>query len=421
MKLSFKFALVSAALFGASMAQAATLTISCGTVGQDYEFCKNAAETWAKENGHKVKLMSIPAASTDILGLYRKLFAAKSKDVDIVVVDVVWPGMIASHLLDLTPYTKGEEKKQFPAIVQNNTVDGKLVAMPWFTDAGVMYYRKDLLEKYDLPVPKTWDEFSKAAATIQEGERKAGDKDFQGFVWQGKAYEGLTCDALEWVASHGGGSVVEPDGTISINNDKAAKALDMAAGWVGTISPQGVLNYAEEDARGVFQNGKAAFMRNWPYAWSLSQGADSRVKDKVGVADIPAGSGADGKAAAALGGWQLAVSKYSANPELAAELVMYLTSEQTQKKRAIEGSYNPTYPSLYEDKDVLAANPFFADLLSVLQNAVPRPSTVTGMKYNEVSQSFWNAAHEVLSGKTDGANAVKKLEARLKRVQRGKW
>lgn len=402
----------------AGLAQAATITISCGTVGQDYEFCKRATDEWARKSGNSVKLVSIPTAPSDILGLYRKLFAAKSSDMDVVTLDVVWPGMIGNHLIDLTPYAKDEAKKHFPAIIANNTVKGKLVAMPWFTEAGMLYYRKDLLEKYKQPVPKTWEEFAKTAAVIQDGERKAGNNDFQGYVWQGKAYEGLTCNALEWVYSDGGGTIVDEQGNITINNEHAAKALDTARGWIGTISPQGVLNYAEEDARGVFQNGKAAFMRNWSYAWALAQGADSRVKDKVGVTTMPGGEKGQ---AATLGGWQLSVSKYSKHPDEAADLVMYLTSEREQKRRAIEGSFNPTYPALYEDKEVLAANPFFTNLYQVLQNALPRPATITGLKYNEVSQSFWNATHEVLSGRTNGTDAVKKLEGRLKQVKRNKW
>lgn len=415
----FKFAAATVALLAAGLAQAATVTISCGSVGQDYEFCKQSAEAWAARTGHSVKLFSTPQNSADILGLYRKMFAAKSKDVDVISIDVVWPGMIGHHLIDLQPYTKGEEKRHFPSIVANNMVDGKLVAMPWFTDAGLLYYRKDLLARYQLDVPTTWEALGKTAAAIQAAERKAGNQDFHGYVWQGKATESLTCNALEWVYSYGGHSIVEPDGTISINNPKAARAIDMAASWIGTISPQGVLNYAEEDARGVFQNGKAAFMRNWPYAWALAQGEDSRVKDKVGVVPLPAGP--DGQSAGTLGGWQLAVSKYSQHPEVAADLVMFLTSEAAQKKRAIEGAYNPTYPNLYEDKDVLAANPFFADLVNVLKHAVARPSTVTAAKYNDVSQNFWNGVHDVLSGRTTGEQAVRKLEGRLKRVQRGKW
>jgi trehalose/maltose transport system substrate-binding protein len=170
----------------------------------------------------------------------------------------------------------------------------------------------------------------------------------------------------------------------------------------------------------VFQNGKAAFMRNWPYAWALSQGADSGVKGKIGVAPLPKG-GADGRNAATLGGWQLAVSKYSAAPKEAAALVMFLTSPEVQKDRAIKGSYNPTIPALYKDKDVLASNPFYGTLYDVFTSAVPRPSTVTGAKYPEVSSSFWNATYDVLAGKASAEDSLKKLEGKLNQVKRGRW
>ncbi len=122
-------------------------------------------------------------------------------------------------------------------------VDGKLVAMPWFADAGLLYYRKDLLEKYNRPAPQTWADLTATAQTIQEGERKAGRAEFWGFVWQGRAYEGLTTNALEWVASHGGGTIVDGKGEVTINNPKAMEALKVAAAWVGKITPPGVLNY----------------------------------------------------------------------------------------------------------------------------------------------------------------------------------
>jgi trehalose/maltose transport system substrate-binding protein len=168
-------------------------------------------------------------------------------------------------------------------------------------------------------------------------------------VFQGKAYEGLSCNALEWVYSHGGGTVVDAKGEITINNPGAVKALDTAASWIGSIAPNGVLNYGEEEARGVFQNGNALFMRNWPYAWALSQAADSPIKDKVGVMPLPKG-GAGGRNAATLGGWQLSVSKYSKSPAAAADLVMFMTSEAVEKERAIKGSYNPTRPALYKTR-----------------------------------------------------------------------
>lgn len=402
----------------AASAGSVDLTISCGSVGQDFEMCKKLTDQWSQKTGNKVKLFTAPNSSTDILALFRQQFGAGSSDLDVVMVDVVWPGVLKNHLLDLKPYSNGAESAHFPSIVANNTIDGKLLAMPWFTDAGVLYYRKDLLEKYKLPVPKTWEEMAADAKKIQDGERAAGNKDMEGYVFQGKAYEGLTCDATEWVASYGGGSFIESDGKISANNDKAAKALDEAASWIGTISPKSVLNAGEEEARGIFQNGNAVFMRNWPYAWSLSQKDDSKIKGKVGVAALPAG-GADGKSAAALGGWQLAVSKYSKHPKEAADLVMYLTSKEVQKQRAIDGSYNPTIPDLYKDADVLKANPFFGSLFDVFTHAVARPSTVTGEKYNEVSSAIWNTASSVLNGKAKGADALKKLDEDLTKIRRG--
>lgn len=414
--------LISFGALGALGAHAAgvTVTISCGSVGQDFEFCKKAGDEWSAKTGNTVKHLSIPQSSSDILGLFRQMFAAKATELDVLSVDVVWPGLLKQHLLDLTPYANGAQKDHFPAIVANNTVDGKLLAMPWFTDAGVLYYRKDLLAKYNEKAPTTWDELTATATKVMEAERKAGAPEMQGFVFQAKAYEGLTCDGVEWVSSFGGGNIVDATGKITINNPQAAKALDTAAGWIGTIAPTGVLNYGEEEARGVFQKGNAVFMRNWPYAWSLSQGADSPVKGKVGVVALPKGDG--GKTAATLGGWQLAVSKYSKNPKESADLVMFLTSAAVQKDRAIRGSYNPTIATLYKDKEVLAANPFFGDLYDTFVGAVPRPATVTGAKYNEVSAAFWNATHEVLSKKATGAESVKKLEAKLGQIRRGpKW
>lgn len=412
-------AAVALATGGWTLAQAATVTISCGSVGQDFEFCKRHTEEWSKKTGHTVKLFTIPNSTTDILALFRQMFAAKSTDLDVINVDVVWPGVIKDHLLDLKKYSKGIEKEHFPAIVANNTVDGKLLAMPWFTDAGLLFYRKDLLEKYGAKPPATWEDLAATAKKIQDGER-ASNPDFQGFVFQAKAYEGLTCDAVEWVSSFGGGNIVNEKGEITVNNPQAVQALKTAASWIGTIAPQGVLNYAEEEARGVFQNGNAAFMRNWPYAWSLGNGEDSKIKGKIGVSPLPKG-GASGRNAATLGGWQLAVSKYSKNPEAAADLVMYMTSPEIQKERAIKGSYNPTMPALYKDKAVLEANPFFGSLYEVFTSAVPRPATATGLKYPEVSAAFWNATHDVLSGKSTAEDSLKKLEGKLKQVKRSAW
>jgi trehalose/maltose transport system substrate-binding protein len=397
------------------------VAISCGSVGKDFENCKLGSEAWEKKTGNKVKLVTGPTSSTEQLALAQQLLAAEGSDIDVFNVDVVWPGILGGFFIDLKEYSNGSEKDHFEAIIANNTVDGKLVAMPWFTDAGILYYRKDLLEKYQEKVPTTWDELAATAKKIQDAERKAGAKDMWGYVFQGKAYEGLTCDALEWVASFGGGTIIDPDGKVTIDNPDAAAAIDMAASWVGTISPGGVLSYEEEEARGIFQSGKAVFMRNWPYAYDLSQVADSPIKDKVGIAVLPKGKGANARSAATLGGWNLSVSKFSKHPKEAADLALYLTGPEEQKRRAIDGGFHPTIASLYEDKEILAKQPSFAELLDTFKNAVPRPATATKGKYNQVSSEFWGAVHSVLSKQKKGKDALAELKSNLEQMSGGKW
>ena len=413
--------LLTAALAAWPTARAATVTISCGANAAEIEHCMRHAEAWAKQSGHTVRNYSQPGSATAALAVYRQLFAAKSSDIDIIRVDVIWPGILKDHLIDLKPYSKGVEAEHFPAIVSNSTVGGRLVAMPWYTDTGLLYYRTDLLKKYQRLVPGTWAELAATAALVQAGERAAGQRDFQGFVFQAKSSESLTCNALEWIASFGGGRVLDERGEITINNPAAAKALATAASWIGTISSAGVLNYAEEDARGVFQNGQALFMRNWPYAWSLAESPDSPVRGMVGVAPLPMGSGDGARHAGTLGGWQLAVSRYSKAPAVAADLVLYMTSAAVQKSRAIGAGFNPTRPALYQDAQVAAANPFMASLLQTFEESVARPSGLSGLKYPALSLALTNTAHDVLAGKISAEAGVRKLEGQLKLVRRDAW
>ncbi len=420
-------ALVSAALalcvITARPASAQTsVSIACGSVGVEFNLCKSGAEAWAKKTGNQVRVVSTPKDSNEILALYQQLLTAHSGDIDVLRIDVVWPALLAQHLLNLDEAVSKEVVAQhFPAIIQANTVAGHLVALPWFTDAGLLYYRKDLLQKYGRTVPSTWQELTETAKVVQDGERKAGNARMWGFVFQGRAYEGLTCNALEWVDSFGGGAIVDGQGKVTINNPKAAQALTLAASWVKTIAPDGVLNYAEEEARGAFQSGSAVFMRNWPYAWALSQAPDSPIKGKVGVAPLPKG-GPDGKHTGTLGGWQLAVSKYAKNAKAATDLAVYLTSPEEQKRAAVTSSLNPTIPALYKDPDVLKANPFMGDLLETFTSAVARPSRATGDRYNQVSSEFWNAVHDTLAGRSPADASLARLDHSLNRLSRGgKW
>ena len=398
-------------------ASAATVSLFCSSSGGEYELCADAANAWAKDTGNEVKINKMPASWDEALPLYQQLLSAKSSDIDVMLLDVVWIGILQPHLLDLNQIVPADEiSRHFPAIVDAGTVNGELVGMPWYTDTGLLFYRKDLLEKYDREVPKTWQELTETAKIIQDGERADGNSDMWGYSWQGKSYEGLTCDAIEWVASSDGGTIVEIDGTISINNDNAAEAIDLAASWIDTISPKGTLGYDEESSRGVFESGKAAFHRNWAYVWGTSQADDALLKGKVGVTALPSGK-MDGNSAGCMGTAHIGVSKYSEDPEAAASLLRYLTGHDEQKRRVIEAAYNPTIASLYSDADALAAVPFLPDAIDAFGESASRPSSVTGSSYNQVSAKFHNAVHSVLAGESDAKSALETLEADLTAIK----
>ncbi|MFN4192297.1 MAG: ABC transporter substrate-binding protein [Tabrizicola sp.] len=407
------------AVFGAPV-MAEELFYVSGAVGNAVENFKALVKPWEEATGNTVTLVPMPASTTDQFGQYRLWLAAGASDIDLYQTDVIWAPQLADHFVDLTEAAKDLIPQHFPSIIESQTVNGKLVALPIFTDAPALYYRKDLLEKYGKTPPKTWAELTETAQMIQDAERAEGKADLWGFVWQGNAYEGLTCDALEWVKSHGGGQIVEPDGTISINNPNAVAALEQAKSWVGTISPAGVLAYQEEEARGVWQTGNAVFMRNWPYAYTLGNGDDSAVKGLFGVTTLPVGKEGD-TSAATLGGWNVAVSKYSTKQDAAISLALYLAGPEAQKQRAIAESNLPTIIALYDDADIAAAQPIIPQWKDVFLNAVPRPSAPTLGKYNEVSAKFWSAVHNTLSGKGSAAENLELLEVELTDIKGSGW
>ncbi len=346
----------------------------------------------------------------NLLAVYLTAFEQQSADFDVIRVDVIWPGLLSEHLLDMSEYVSQEQVDSYlPALVTNNTVDSRLVALPLRIGFGMLYYRTDLLEKYGYEAPPaTWDALEEMAQTIMDGERAEGNDEFWGFVFQGNAYEGLTTNALEWQVSNGGGSIVNPEGELEINNDATLAAFERAAGWVGTISPPGVTGYQEEDARGVWHVGNAAFMRNWPYAYSIS--LDSEViADSFNVAPLPAGDSDEG--AATLGGWHIGVSKYSQNPAAAAAFVIYMTSAENQKFYSIDTSSPPAVFDLFADEDIQEAMPFSSPEVVAVTTA--RPSTITADKYNEVSTLYFTAVHSILTGEEDADVALELLELDL--------
>jgi len=372
-------------------------------------------EDFTRQTGIRVDFISGPESMTERLELYHRYLGAKSSTPDVYYIDVVWPALLADEMIDLNPYLAKESADQLQTLLKNDTVNGRLTAMPFDTELGVLYYRADLLRKYGYThPPATWDELEKMAARIQAGERAAGNKDFWGYVWQGASYEGLTCNALEWQMSNGGGRIIEPDGSITVNNPGAVAAMKRARRWIGTISPPSVIAFKEQDARNVLHAGNAAFERDWLWRQFSGESLLPNPNATIGVALVPSGSAGR---AATLGGQSLSVSKYSKHPSEAVAFVRYLTRHDEQLTLWKKHAMMPTRREFYDDPKYLRDRPGTAQLWKDLGSiAVARPSTVAGSHYDEVSRAYFSAVHAILVGEVDAGKSLSDLQQKLETI-----
>jgi trehalose/maltose transport system substrate-binding protein len=290
----------------ATGAIAEDLTIVHGSVGRDQEVLRKQLDAFEAETGHTVTIVSMPESTTDQFGQYRLWLAAQSADIDVYRLDVIWAPQLASHFIDLTPHVADIVDDFVPAAIESQTVDGKLVALPMFLGAPALYYRSDLLEQYGEAVPTTWQELTDTARRIMDAERAAGNDDMWGFVFQGAAYEGLTCNAQEWIHSSGGGRIVEIDGAIEINNQAAADGF-RPGGQLGRHHR--ARRRAELQGRGCARRvpvGQRGLHAQLELRLCAGGGRRQPGARQVRRVDLPAGP--DGMSTATLGGWHLGVS-----------------------------------------------------------------------------------------------------------------
>ncbi len=389
-----------------------TITFIGDSVGGGHTRDVALATRFTKDTGIKVKVIPHPSASDASYSQLARTFASKGSSFDVAMIDVVWPGAFAPYLVDLKPKLGRQAKQHAAGIIQNDTVDGKLVAMPWFGDFGILYYRTDLLAKYGYKrPPASWQQLFQMAKKIQDGEQ-ASNPDFYGFVFQGNSYEGLTCDSLEWIASSGGGTFVSGK-TVTINNPKAAAVLDLFRKNIGVTTPRGVTSYQEGEAHTAFVSGNAAFMRNWPYAYSIAADPkQSKVVGKFNVTVLPHGPGS--QSVGTVGGWQLAVNKYSKNVDASIEFVRYMTSAPVEKFDAITNTNVPTIPSVASDKAVVKANPYLKPEIARVAR-VARPANSLKGKYNEGSKYIYQGISQILNGKS-ASSVLPQIQSRLQRL-----
>lgn len=374
------------------------------------------AQYMAANPGVKVSL-EVGGATSDLHQKYLNMvLSAKDTTLDVFLIDIIRPAQFAAAgwAEPLDAYL-GNDREAFmsrylPAYRDANTVNNQVIALPALADSLFLYYRKDLLAKYQEAPPTTWPELARVAKKIQQGEN---DPNLQGLSFQGKAVEGAVCTFLlpYWSL---GGEIIR-DGKMSFERGKAEAGLNM---WRTMVS-EGVAkkNSAEvgtDDTRKEFQAGKVIFGVIWGYAWNHFQGgADTRVKDKVGVTTLPAMPG--GKPVSCMGGWNWSVSAYSKHKAASVALVRWLSSPEVSKQLALKGSFHPVFPSVYKDAEVLKAIPWFADALPVVETARARP--VTPM-YRAISDALRINTNTVMAGVKTPQQALDEIEQRVARALR---
>lgn len=329
---------------------------------------------------------------------YHDLLTQKLKNgdtsVDVFFMDVIWvPEFAAARWarpLD-DKFLPAMQQAFLPATTEVGRYEQHLYGVPSRIDAGLLYYRKDLLAKYGFDAPTTWEELIRQAETILTAERTVSPT-LQGYVAQFKQYEGLVCNMLEVIEAHGG-SLLTADGSRSALS--TAPALDAIAfvrnRLIGRITSRAALTYQEPESLSLFLQGQAIFHRNWPYAWELANNpARSIVAGRVGVAPLP--GTISGRHAAALGGWLYGISASSQHPEEAWALIEFLSGEAMQKRFAQEAGIAPSRTALFSDPDLLAASPQLRNHLAILQAATPRPRSPIYPALSHLLQRYFSRA-----------------------------
>jgi multiple sugar transport system substrate-binding protein len=352
-----------------------------------------------------------PSSSTEVHQQLVQSVGRKDGSVDVFTQDIVWIAEFAGAgwALPLDDYVDATEKSAyFPGLIESCTWQGKLTALPWFVDSGMLYYRKDLLDAAGTEVPTTWEELQTAAQSLM-----SSGKVQYGFLWQGKQAEVLVCDLVEFVGS-AGGSILGSDGkTVQLADAGATKGVQFMVDTLNgsKISPKDLLSWDEEPSRRPFTAGQAAFLRNWSYVYAIAQDASqSKVVDKVAVAPLPAFSG--GKSTACLGGYQFGVSTASKNKEAAVEFVKWMSSPATQLKFATEVGLAPSRSAVFDDPALAAANPFMVKLKNVFVGGAPRPVTP---KYPQVSLALQSGVSKALSS-GDVQGSLNDTKSQIERV-----
>lgn len=390
-----------------------SLRFSAGGAPGEITFWETLIRRFETQSGIAVTLVRQPTDTDQRRqGLVVPLLARQS-DPDIFLIDVAWLGQFAASNW-LEPLDERVKREQYPLDAFFDSVlgtadryRGTLVALPVYVDGGLLYYRRDLLDRFGFSgPPETWEELRQMSLLVQK-EMRGEDPGFYGYVWQGAQYEGLVCNYLE-VAAAAGGGFSSGDGASGLASEPNIRALNFLRDTLhgSRISPPNTFSeMREEETRLYFQSGHALFERNWPYAWTLHESPDSVVRGKIGLAPLPRFEG--GQPASALGGWHAGISRFSDRKEEAWQFLKFILSPEIQKELALEIGWNPARKTVYEDLEVLRRLPHLKRLKAVFENAVARPGYPFYTQWSAVVQRHLNAA---LASEENSRTALLKAE-----------
>ncbi len=362
----------------------------------------------------QVRYREMPADTGQYFDQLRTEFQSGASEIDVIGGDVIWPAQFAAQgwISDLSD--RFNDADEFlPGPIESNTYDGKVWGVPWYTDAGLLYYRKDLLEESGFSEPpSTWEELKEMALkTKQDSGINTG------FVFQGANYEGGVCNGCEYIWTHGG-NVLDPDdpSRVVIESPESVAGFATERSMIEDgVAPQAVSIYKEDESHAAFIRGDAVFLRNWPYVYALlSDPKQSKIKpDQVDITGIPLAE--EGmQSFSTLGGWNFFINANSEKQEQAWEFIRFMTDPEQLKTNALQGSKLPTRRALYEDPEILENVPVARlGKAAIIENSRPRPVSPV---YSDVSLALAEQLNQSLKGQVSPEQAVQTLQNNLQRM-----
>ncbi|MGQ4648500.1 extracellular solute-binding protein [Lyngbya aestuarii] len=339
--------------------------------------------------GIRINILEGPNAADLVENLYTSAFILGDSPYDLIYMDVIWAPKFAAAgwLLDLSDKVTDQELQPFlDKDVEGGRYEGGLYRMPFRSDAGMLYYRKDLLAEAGYQPPETFQELVQISQDLQQKGAATW-----GYIWQGRQYEGLAAMFVEILEGFGGFWVNPETLEVGLDQPEAIEAIDFLRSTIEKgISPSGVTTYQEEETRRLFQSGAAVFLRNWPYVWPLANADDSAVAGKIEIKPMVHAPGQS--SGACLGGWGIGISQTTAHPEEAWKAIEYFTREEAQRRVVLETGYVPSRRKLFTDPQIVAKYNYYPDLLDVVESAVLRPPIAQYVQASDILQRYLSAA-----------------------------